>query len=157
MKRVIVVGTLMLSAAVVVLGQGQNASATLDAVTTAMGASNPTSLYFAGRGSMFNFGQAVSASAAWPQQVLKFYSADIQLTTPAMRVQAYRTNPDGSAPFGGFLQMQWVSGNDAWNTASFEDAPAPPPPPGAAPAGGGGGGRAGGAPPAGGPPAGGPP
>src|SRR5579864_3353766 len=100
MKRVIVAAFLM-SAVGVVMGQGQSASATLDAVAAAMGASNATSVYVGGHGSMFNFGQAISATAPWPPQILKTYGADIQLTTPAMRMQAWRTNPDGTAPFGG--------------------------------------------------------
>ena len=90
MKRVpvVVAATFVLSAAAVVIGQGQSASATLDAIAAAMSAPNATSLFFSGRGSMYNFGQAVSASAPWPQQVLKTYSADVLLGPPAMRMQA---------------------------------------------------------------------
>ena len=153
MKRVIV-AMFVLSATGALVGQGgQSASSTLDAAATALGAPNLTSIYYSGRGSTFNFGQAVSATAPWPRQVLKTFEADIHLTTPAMRMQAYRTNPDGTAPFGGFLQQQYVSENLAWNLATFEDGPQPP---GAAPAGGGPGGPGGPAR-AGGPPAGGPP
>jgi len=35
----------------------------------------------------------------------------------------YRTNPDGSAPFGGFTQIQLVSGDTAWNMAGNPVAP----------------------------------
>jgi glyoxylase-like metal-dependent hydrolase (beta-lactamase superfamily II) len=150
MKRVFI-AMFVLSATGALIGQGgQSASTTLDAAAAALGAPNLTSVYYSGRGSTFNFGQAVNATAPWPRQVLKTFEADIHLTTPAMRMQAYRTNPDGTAPFGGFLQQQYVSENLAWNLATFEDGPQPP---GAAPAGGGPGGPAR----AGGPPAGGPP
>ena len=45
----------------------------------------------------------------------------------AMRMQAYRTNPDGTPPFGGFLQQQRQREPDAWNTAGEEGRTARPP------------------------------
>jgi glyoxylase-like metal-dependent hydrolase (beta-lactamase superfamily II) len=101
----------------------QDATATLDAAAKAMGIGNLTSIEYAGDGSMYNFGQAVNANAPWPTFSLRTYQADINYATPAMRVEIYRTLPDGNAPFGGFTQMQFVSGNDAWNVAGNPPAP----------------------------------
>src|SRR5882672_7328756 len=93
---------------------GQNASATLDAANTAMGTASITSIAITGSGSSFNFGQAVSATAPWPRFILKSYLADIHFDAPSMRLEAYRTNPDGTAPFGGTTQFFFVSGASAW-------------------------------------------
>src|SRR5437773_7522155 len=112
MKRLLVAAfVLTLSSGVI----GQNASTTLDAAAKAMGITNLTSVMYSGSGSIFNFGQAVSATAPWPRLVLKDYVADITYATPAARVVTYRTTPEGGVPFGGNLQVQLVSGPDAWN------------------------------------------
>src|SRR5262245_3162637 len=95
---------------------GQNsASTTLDAAAMAMGTTNLTSITYMGSGSSFNLAQAVSATAPWPRLVLRSYITDIRYNTPSMRQEIYRTNPDGSAPFGGTTQYQFVSGTNAWN------------------------------------------
>lgn len=125
------------------------ATATLDAAATAMGTANLTSIVYMGSGSSFNLGQAVNATAPWPRLVLKSYIAEIHFGTPSMRVEMFRTNPDGSAPFGGTTQYQFVSGANAWNMANGPEGP-PPAPRGAGPGGPGGpAGAAGGPPPAG--------
>jgi len=93
----------------------QDVSATLDAAAKAMGIGDLTSIEYKGAGSAYNFGQAVNASLPWPKFVLKNYVADVNYSTPSMRQEMYRTQLDGTPPFGGFTQIQFVSGNDAWN------------------------------------------
>jgi len=105
---------------------GQGATATLDAAAKAMGITNVTSIYYSGSGSSYNLGQAVNASLPWPRFVLNNYIADINYAVPMMRQEMNRTNPDGSAPFGGVRQIQLVSGTSAWNIGG-NDAVAPAP------------------------------
>jgi glyoxylase-like metal-dependent hydrolase (beta-lactamase superfamily II) len=105
----------------------QDATATLDAAAKAMGIGSLTSIEYKGSGSAYNFGQAVNVNLPWPTFVLKTYVADVDYTTPAMRQEMYRTQPDGSPPFGGFTQIQLVSGNDAWNIVGNPPSPAPAP------------------------------
>ncbi len=105
----------------------QDATATLDAATKAMGIGNLTSIEYKGSGSAFNFGQAVNVNLPWPTFVLKTYVADVDYSTPAMRQEMYRTQPDGSPPFGGFTQIQFVSGDAAWNIVGNPPTPAAAP------------------------------
>ena len=105
----------------------EDSSATLNAAAKAMGTSDLKSIEFKGSGSAYNFGQAVNASLPWPRFVLKTYVADIDYATPAMRQEMYRTQLDGTPPFGGFTQIQEVSGNTAWNMAGNPAAPVPAP------------------------------
>jgi len=105
----------------------QGASATLDAAAKAMGINGLTSIEYKGSGATYNFGQAVNAKLPWPQFTLKTYVADVNYATPAMRQEMYRMQLDGTAPFGGFTQIQLVSGNTAWMMVGNPLAPAPAP------------------------------
>jgi glyoxylase-like metal-dependent hydrolase (beta-lactamase superfamily II) len=105
---------------------GQDVRATLDAAAKAMGADSLQSVQYFGTGSTYFFGQAINPSTGWPRMILKTYVADVHYATPAMRQQLYRTQPDGSVPFGGNRQIQIVSGTDAWNVGA-NDQPAPAP------------------------------
>src|SRR6267154_224971 len=87
-----------------------------------MGMEKLTSIEYKGSGSSYNFGQAISVAAPWRHLILKNYVADINYSAPAMREEMSRTLVDGSPPFGGFLQVQFISGKDAWNLAG--DPPA---------------------------------
>lgn len=100
----------------------QDATAVLDAAAKAMG--RPESIQYSGSGNTYFFGQAIDAKSGWPRMILKTYVADVNYTTPAMRQELYRTEPDGSVPFGGNRQIQLVSGTDAWNVGA-NDQPAP--------------------------------
>jgi len=60
-----------------------------------------------------------------------------------MRLLIHRTNPDGTRLFYGSLQVQFVSGNYAWDLWNTEDAPAPARAGGPGGAGGPGAGRGG--------------
>jgi glyoxylase-like metal-dependent hydrolase (beta-lactamase superfamily II) len=115
----LLIGALVFSSALL----AQDATATLDAAAKAMGIGSLTSIEYKGSGSAYNFGQAINAKLPWPTFILKTYVADIDYSIPAMRQEMYRTQPDGSAPFGGFTQIQLVSGNDAWNIAGNPPAP----------------------------------
>jgi len=105
---------------------GQDATATLDAAAKAMGVAGLNSIEYSGSGSSYNFGQAINAAQPWPRFVLRSFKADINYATPAWRQEMDRTQPDGTAPFGGFRSIQLVSGNDAWNVGA-NDMPAPAP------------------------------
>jgi glyoxylase-like metal-dependent hydrolase (beta-lactamase superfamily II) len=50
----------------------------------------------------------------------------VNYATPAWRQEMDRTNPDGSAPFGGNRNIQAVSGDAAWNVGA-NNMPAPAP------------------------------
>ncbi len=122
MKTLVAAFALALGAAIF----AQDARTTLDAAAKAMGADALQSVQYAGSGSTYFFGQAVNASSAWPRTILKSYTADVDYQAPAMRQELFRTQPDGSVPFGGNRQIQLVSGTDAWNVgANDQSAPAP--------------------------------
>jgi len=122
MKTLVAAFALALGAAIF----AQDARTTLDAAAKAMGADALQSVQYAGSGSTYFFGQAVNASSAWPRMILKSYTADVDYQAPAMRQELFRTQPDGSVPFGGNRQIQLVSGTDAWNVgANDQSAPAP--------------------------------
>src|SRR5919108_1232377 len=102
----------------------QDASAVLDAAAKAMGAASLQSIQYSGSGNTYFFGQAIDPKGGWPRMILKNYVADVNYATAAMRQELYRTEPDGSVPFGGNRQIQYVSGTDAWNVGA-NDQPAP--------------------------------
>jgi len=106
---------------------GQDVTATLGSASQAMGITNVTSLHYQGSGSSYNFGQAINVAAPWRHLILKRYVADIDYTLPAMREEMDRTLLDGTAPFGGFLQVQFVSGSDAWNQTGDPPVASPAP------------------------------
>jgi glyoxylase-like metal-dependent hydrolase (beta-lactamase superfamily II) len=105
----------------------QDVSAALAASVQAMGVSQVTSIEYRGVGSSYNFGQAINVQSPWRHLLLKNYVADIDYTVPAMREEMYRTMLDGSYPFGGFEQVQYVSGGDAWNLMNDPLAAVPAP------------------------------
>jgi glyoxylase-like metal-dependent hydrolase (beta-lactamase superfamily II) len=105
---------------------GQDASATLKDAAAAMGTEQLNSVQYSGSGSTYFFGQAINAATGWPRMVLKNYVADVHYDNAAMRQELYRTQPDGSVPFGGNRQIQVVNGSDAWNVGA-NDQPAPAP------------------------------
>ena len=105
----------------------QNATATLEAASSAMGTARLTSIEYKGSGSSYNFGQAINVASPWRHLILKNYVADIDYSAPAMREEMYRTLPDGTPPFGGFLQVQFISGSDAWNQAGTPPVSLPAP------------------------------
>ena len=106
---------------------GQDVKATLEASSKAMGIAGLTSIEYKGSGSSYNFGQAINVASPWRHLILKNYVGDIDYGAPAMREEMYRTMPDGTPPFGGFLQVQFISGSDAWNLLGDPPAVSPAP------------------------------
>ncbi len=114
-----------------VAAQAQDAKATLDAASRALGATDLNSIQYSGAGTSNAFGQAYAPGGAWPEFKLTSYSVAINYTTPAMRIDLERTNPDGQIRGGGGLpllapqkQTQIVSGTFAWNVAGQNTPPA---------------------------------
>ena len=124
------VGTVAVLATLALLtAYAQDSKATLDAVATAMGATNLNQIQYSGTGSNGAYGQAYAPGGAWPMFKVTSYVATIYYSVPAMSVELERTNPDGPARGGGGLplvapqtQNQAVSGGYAWNVNA---APAP--------------------------------
>src|SRR5262245_56750551 len=100
----------------------QDAKATLDAVSTALGASNLRSIEFSGRGFDGIFGQPYDANGAWPRFVVPAMTVAIDFAAPSMRDDRRRQqfeNPPlggGFQPLLGELRQTWLmSGNFAWD------------------------------------------
>jgi glyoxylase-like metal-dependent hydrolase (beta-lactamase superfamily II) len=130
MKRAFTMKLAVLAALVLLANHAalaQDAAARLDAAAKAMGIVNLTNVQYKGAGNAYNFGQAVNANSPWPKFIMTAYTADVNYVTGSMRQTMVRTNPDGSAPFGGVNQIQVVSGNYAWNVAGQPPAAAPAP------------------------------
>lgn len=100
----------------------QDASAVLNAAAKAMGAASLQSIQYSGSGNTYFFGQAIDPKGGWPRMILKNYVADVNYAVPAMRQELYRTEPDGSVPFGGNRQIQIVSGSDSWNVGANDQS-----------------------------------
>jgi glyoxylase-like metal-dependent hydrolase (beta-lactamase superfamily II) len=112
-------------------GHAQAGNATLDAASRALGATELTSIQYSGSGTNNAFGQAYAPGGPWPAFKVTSYTASINYTIPAMRVELERTNPEGQIRGGGGLpllapqkQIQMVSGNFAWNVAGQNTPPA---------------------------------
>jgi len=112
-------------------GHAQDQKATLDSAARALGSTNLTSIQYSGTGTNNAFGQAYAPGGPWPAFKVTSYTAAINYTTPAMRVELERTNPDGLIRGGGGLpllspqkQIQVVSGAFAWNVAGQNATPA---------------------------------
>jgi glyoxylase-like metal-dependent hydrolase (beta-lactamase superfamily II) len=103
-------------------GHAQDGRATLDAAARALGAAAVTSIQYSGSGLNHAYGQAYAPGGAWPAFKVTGFTAVIDYSTAAMRVELDRTNPDGQIRGGGGLpllapqkQVQVVRGNIAWN------------------------------------------
>src|SRR6266850_7438098 len=113
--------------------RAQDAKATLDAASAALGAANLRSIEFAGRGFDYIFGQPYDANAPWPRFSVPAMTMSIDYTTPAMRDDRRRQqfeNPPlggGFQPLAGELRQIWVmSGNYAWDMVGANAVPAAP-------------------------------
>jgi glyoxylase-like metal-dependent hydrolase (beta-lactamase superfamily II) len=112
----------------------------LQSAATTLGVAAIKTLEFTGTGQAFSVGQNYVASDPWPAVPLKTYTATINYDTGAMRIDLLRTMGPvmprgGGAPFtGDQRQIQFVSGNFAWNMpAPAANAAAGGPPPQPAP------------------------
>lgn len=130
MRRIALSISVILALAAIT-GRAQDGTATLDAAARALGATNLTSIQYSGSGTNNAFGQSYAPDGPWPAFKVTSYTAAINYTTPAMRVELDRTNPDGQVRGGGGLpvlapqkQIQVVSGTFAWNEAGQRAVPA---------------------------------
>ena len=110
--------------------RAQDAKATLEAATKALGDVN--TIQYSGSGSNNAYGQAFKPGDPWPAFKVTSYTATVDYKAPAMRVELDRTNPDGVVRGGGGLpllapqrQNQNVSGKAAWNVAAPPGGGAP--------------------------------
>ena len=100
-----------------------------------LGVAKVKTLQVTGSGANFSVGQNYTSTDPWPRVEVKNFTASINYDTGSMRLELLRTMgavmpKGGGAPFyGEQRQIQFVSGNFAWNQA----APAPNAPAGAAP------------------------
>ena len=83
----------------------QNAKASLDAVSAAIGAANLRSVEFSGRGFDGIFGQPYDANAPWPRFSVPAITIAIDYATPAMRDDRRRQQWE-NPPLGGGFQRQ---------------------------------------------------
>src|SRR5262249_54106289 len=94
---------------------------TLQAATTALGATELKSIEYAGTGKWFQFGQAPSPTLPWPAFDVSAFTPTVSYDTPAARVQMERiqvVEPDRARPAPVQQRaVQIVSGAHAWNMA----------------------------------------
>jgi len=107
----------------------------LSTAADTLGTARIKTLQFTGSGQNFSVGQNYTTSEPWPPVPVKNYTAQINYDTGSMRVELLReistpTMPrGGGAPlYGEQRQIQFVSGNYAWNAAAAAGNAAPPPP-----------------------------
>src|SRR5262245_21476123 len=122
----------VIAALVSFVGHAQGTNAVLVDAARALGAANLNSIQYSGNGTNNAFGQGYAPGGPWPAFKVTSYTAAIDYTKPAMRVELERTNPDGVIRGGGGLpllapqrQIQIVSGTYAWNVAGQNATPAP--------------------------------
>jgi glyoxylase-like metal-dependent hydrolase (beta-lactamase superfamily II) len=108
----------------------QEARATLEAATQALGAVR--ALEYTGSGVMFQAGQSPSPGQPWPRFNLKSYTRAVNYDTASLRDEVVRTqgeNPPrggGQQPVRGEQRQVFaVNGDHAWNVVA--DAPVPAP------------------------------
>ena len=113
--------------------RAQDAKASLDAVSAALGAANVRTIEFSGRGFDGTFGQPYDANAAWPRFAVPAMTVTIDYATPALRDDRRRQqweNPPlggGFQPISGEMRQTWfLSGKYAWDVAGPAATPAAP-------------------------------
>jgi hypothetical protein len=110
----------------------QNARAMIDAAQQAMGIRGLTSFGLTANGTLADTAEAWGGNA--PQPIVQRYEAAYDVSTPAMRLRIVRTNPDGTALRHGTEELQFLSGNTAWDQPPASRGAAPPAAPGGGPA-----------------------
>jgi glyoxylase-like metal-dependent hydrolase (beta-lactamase superfamily II) len=102
------------------------------AVADAMGATKLDSIQYSGSGFVFGFGQAYAPGDPWPKFFQTAYNASVNYQTPAMRLEAVRSQAE-NPPHGGAAQpvagqqrtIQVVSGKYAWAEGGEQAVPNP--------------------------------
>jgi len=130
MRRLIIpVAVLATAAAAVACGPR---AGTVEAANDALGAPQMTSIQFSGTGRWHQFGQAPNPTLPWPQFDVSSYTATVDYSAPAARVQMVRkqtVEPNRVRPTPVEQRPdQYVSGTTAWNMAAPAGAPAGSPP-----------------------------
>jgi glyoxylase-like metal-dependent hydrolase (beta-lactamase superfamily II) len=102
----------------------------MDAVADAMGATDLATIEYAGRGSLFSFGQAYLPGDPWPRFAQRDYRVSADYRTPAMRFDStrgqgeYPPHGGGGQPVGPDQRaVQTVSGDFAWNENGNQATP----------------------------------
>lgn len=125
MILVLAVATAMVSAAC------SRPAGTLEAATTALGATELRSIEYSGTGTWFQFGQSPSPTLPWPQFDVSSFTATVDYQTPGARIQMTRSQtvePGRVRPAPVEQRpVQIVSGAFAWNMAGTPPAPQPQP------------------------------
>jgi glyoxylase-like metal-dependent hydrolase (beta-lactamase superfamily II) len=111
----------------------QDAKASLEAVSAALGAANLRTIEFSGRGFDGTFGQPYDANSPWPRFAVPAMTVTIDYATPAMRDDRRRQqweNPPlggGFQPIAGEMRQTWVlSGSYAWDVTGATATPSAP-------------------------------
>jgi glyoxylase-like metal-dependent hydrolase (beta-lactamase superfamily II) len=118
--------TLMIPSLVVAIAVASSAcgpqAGSLQAANDTLGAAQVNAIEFSGTGRWYQFGQAPAPNLPWPQFDVSSYTATINYTTPAARVQMTRkqTIEPGRVRPAPVEQKpdQYVSGTTAWNLAA---------------------------------------
>ena len=118
--------TLMIPSLVVAIAVASSAcgpqAGSLQAANDTLGAAQVNTIEFSGTGRWYQFGQAPAPNLPWPQFDVSSYTATINYTTPAARVQMTRkqTIEPGRVRPAPVEQKpdQYVSGTTAWNLAA---------------------------------------
>src|SRR5436190_3019376 len=103
MKRmfvIIVAATTFLSLHGAAQNSTLDASAVINAATTAMGTARLRSVQYTGTGSINPTGQAYTSGGAWPRYTVTKYTMSIDYSAPAMRQELIRID-DAKVPRGG--------------------------------------------------------
>jgi glyoxylase-like metal-dependent hydrolase (beta-lactamase superfamily II) len=113
--------------------RAQDGKASLEAISTALGAANLRSIEFSGRGFDYIFGQPYDTNSPWPRFAVPTMTVSIDYATPAMRDdrrrQQYENPPLGGGfqPLAGELRQIWLmSGSYAWEMAGTMAVPSAP-------------------------------
>jgi len=111
--------------------EAQDNRAALEAVATALGATNLTSLEIQGGGVMFQVGQSQTPAGAWPQFDVRSFTRTINFQTGSLRDEIVRTRtlepPKGGGAYvrGEHKLVSVVSGDQTWNVTGETATSAP--------------------------------
>jgi len=94
------------------IGEAQDASAVLTAVTKALGADKVGTLHYTGSGSSYVVTQDRPSGGAWPHRVMKSYTRDLNLKTSTSRTQVVRNN---GTPTGEETLNHVADANSPWS------------------------------------------
>lgn len=102
-------------------------AASLQEAASALGVSNLKSLEFSGSGHWYQFGQAPTPGAAWPQFDVSSYVAKLNFEAPSAQVSLARIQtiePGRQRPTPTEQKLNWfVSGDKGWNVAPPQNSP----------------------------------